>query len=47
MDLPELVQGPQVCTEAEDDRFSGSQTSQLPLYAVEELRTEWGPVGGL
>ena len=42
-DLPELAQDPRACTEAEDVRFLGSQTSQTQLYATEELRTEWGP----
>lgn len=37
MDLQELAQGPQACMEAEDDRFSGSQTSQMLLYVTEEL----------
>ena len=39
-DLPELARDPQACTEAEDDRFSGSWTLQVLLDAVEELRME-------
>ena len=40
-DLLELARCPQACTEAEDDRFSGSWTLQVLLDAVEELRIEW------
>jgi hypothetical protein len=35
-----LARDPQACTEAEDDRFSGSWTLQVLLDAVEELRIE-------
>jgi hypothetical protein len=32
-----------VCTESRDLRFSDSWTPHMPLEAVEDLRTEWGP----
>lgn len=38
---------PPACTEAKDDRFSVSWAPQMLLNAVEELRTECGPKGGL